>query len=191
MKNSKPKIFILCGPSGAGKGTLIDKLVKNYPDIVIPPSYTTRPERPVEGVKKYHFVSDKEFKDALKEDKILEYVKEHNYWYGTDKMAIEDALKNGKTILMEIEPRGADYIKRQYPQCKTIFVTPKSLDELEKRIRNDSQRGKTIDEEEMQLRLREAKKEMEYRDEADYVVVNGDGGIENAFGELKNIFEND
>ena len=190
MNYTKSKIFILCGPSGAGKGTLINKLVKNYPDIVIPPSYTTRPERPVEGAKKYHFITNNEFKHAIEEDKILEYVKEHNYWYGTDKIAIENALNNDKTILMEIEPRGANYIKKQYPGCKIIFVAPKSLDELEKRIRDDSQRGKTISEEELQLRLQEAKKEMEFKDKADYVVMNGDGEIENALNELKNIFEN-
>ena len=181
------KIYIICGPSGVGKGTLINKLIKDFSDIVIPPSYTTRPKRPIEGAKKYHFVTDNEFQLAFKKGKILEYVKEHNYWFGTDNEAITKAIENNKTILMEIEPRGAEYIKKQYPISKTIFIAPKSFNELEKRIMDDKKRGDTISEKELQLRLQEAKKEMGYKDKADYVVVNEDGKLEKAYQELEKI----
>lgn len=182
-------LFIICGPSGVGKGTLIGKLIQDFPDFVIPPSYTTRPRRPIEGAKKYHFVSNDEFKHVIQQGKILEYVKEHNYWFGTDKEAIEQALANHKTVILEIEPRGAQFIQKQYPTVKIIFIAPKSIEELEKRIRSDATRGKTIDEIELQLRMDEAKQEINYRDQADFVIVNENRKVDRAYQDLKKIFQ--
>lgn len=169
---------------------MVNRLLKEFPDIVIPPSYTTRPKRPLEGAKKYHFVTKKEFEAALKQDKILEYVKEHNYLFGTDKTALRSALEKNQTILLEIEPRGAEYIKKHYPGAQIIYIAPKSIAELEKRIKEDKNRGETVDSDELKLRLQEAKKELRYKNQADFVVVNENNKIEQAYRELKDIIVN-
>lgn len=184
---ARSKIFIICGPSGVGKGTLINMLLKDNPGIFIPTSYTTREKRPQEQLNKYCFVTDEEFVDLISAGKLVEYKKEHGDYYGTEKGDIESALKRGETVVIDIDAQGAEKIKSQFPFAKTVLIVPKTFDELEGRIRNDKKRGNTIDEEELHQRLEKAKQEIEYKEKANYVVVNGDGGVDEAYGKLKKI----
>lgn len=178
------EIYLLVGPSGAGKDYLICQLKLTMPDIFIVPSYTTRAPRIKEGVKKYHFVTDKEFEKAWRDGKILEKVVEHGHSYGTDKQALDKAIERGSKVLGNVETNGARVYKEIYGESvKTIYIDPGSIEEIEERIRNDKNRvGQSEDE--IQTRLAKAKKEMAFKGEADFVIENRDGMEEQAVREL-------
>ena len=189
MNHKTGKIFIITGPSGAGKGTLINMLLDEYKDFVIPDSYTTRPPRPNEGtVKKYHFVTDNEFMEAINQGKILEYERGAlNHWYGTDKQSIENALDQKKIVVVEVEPRGALNIKRIFNEkAALIFIAPTSLEILRQRILSDKNRG-TVSDAEIESRMKLAETELQSQDKADYVVINEDNKLEETYKKLVEI----
>lgn len=181
-------IFVICGPSGVGKGTLVNRLLDEHPDFVIPNSYTTRAERPVESTKKtYHFVSENEFIQAVKDGKILEFEKIHGNLYGTDKESINSGIETGKTIIAEIEPKGARTFRELFKQnLTTIFISPPTLEELADRIRKDSKRD-GVTEQEIETRLATAREEINFIPEADFVIINQTGKLDQAYQELVKI----
>lgn len=182
-------ILIISGPTGAGKGTVINEILKSHPDFVIPSSYTTRPPRTQEGTKKkYIFVSEDEFHQASKEEKILEGIFEHLWWYGTDKASFEAAYKAHKNILMELEPRGALAIKKLYPQSVLVFLVPDSIDDLERRITADKHRL-NMTEQELKVRLESAKRELAYAKEYNFQIKNPQGHPDQAIGEIEKIIQ--
>lgn len=182
------KIYVICGPSGAGKGAIVNRLLEKFPNLVIPPSYTTRPPRVREGThKKYRFVSRAEFEKIKAEGGMLESVAEHSHLYGTDKQAVEKALKENKTLILELEPRGAEFIKKGFGQdCVIIYINPGSLKTIKQRLLNDPKRA-NMTHEELAIRLTSAQREMKYQKQADYVVENLDGKLEEAIGEIEQI----
>lgn len=182
-------ILIISGPPGAGKGTVVNAIIKNHPDFVIPSSYTTRSPRIKEGTKKkYNFVTDDEFHRLAKEKKILEGVFEHMWWYGTDRGSFEQAYQAGKNILMELEPRGALNIKKLYPEARLVFLVPDSIEDLDDRIRHDTRRA-NITSEELNIRLESAKRELTYANQFDYQIENPHSQPERAIVEVEGIIQ--
>src|SRR5665647_2184098 len=142
------RLFVLSGPSGAGKGTICKELIKRE-DLELSISMTTRTPREMEEHgSSYYFVSEEEFQKTIDEGGFLEYAKIYDHCYGTPKKPVLDMLAQGKDIILEIEMQGAFQIKTVYPAGTLIFVLPPSLAELRKRL---IARG-TEDEEEIRLR---------------------------------------
>ena len=169
MSKTKGKIIILSAPSGAGKGTLINRLLELCPDLVFSISATTRPPRDgeIEGVS-YYFVTRDEFLKMVTGGGLLEYAEYVGEYYGTPKKPVYESLENGKNVLLDIEVLGALQVKAKEPEAVTIFIAPPDMRELERRLRG---RG-TDSEKNLAARLERAQIEMREKDRYDYVVVN-------------------
>lgn len=162
-------LFIVSGPSGVGKGTVINEALRLVPDINLSISYTTRPPRKNEtNGKEYFFVSEEEFNSMIERGEFLECAKVHGNLYGTPKRYIEEKLKNNEDVILEIDTQGARQVKRAFPNGIFIFILPPSIDELLKRL---YKRG-TEEEEEIQIRLKNAKEEFKEWKWYDYTVIN-------------------
>lgn len=181
-KRSRGRLFVLSGPSGAGKGTLRKKIFECLKDIEFSVSCTTR--RPRKGevdAVDYRFLNRDEFDRQSREGAFLESAEVHGEWYGTLTRDVENVLNSGRDILLEIDVQGALQIKKKIPESILLFVSPPSMEVLERRLR---ERG-TENEDLLQLRLRNARREIARSDLYDYVVVNDSAG--QASEELKNI----
>lgn len=184
MKN---KLFVMSAASGAGKTTLKDKVIGEFPDIVYSISATTRAPREgeVDGVH-YFFKTKEEFEQMIKDDALVEYNLVHGNYYGTPKFFVEDMLRQGKRVLFDIDVFGKVNFDKVYPDATGILILPPSEEELERRLRG---RG-TDSEEVIQTRLRNAKKEMEFaktQGKYEYTIVNDD--LEKAANELRAILK--
>lgn len=179
------KLIVISGPSGSGKNTLIRELLRRskWP-LVLSVSATTRPPRPGEkhGVD-YFFLSEEEFRKLAAEGGFLEYAEYVGHLYGTPRQWVEEQLRQGKWVILEIDVQGALQIKKRFPDAVLIFVRTSSLEEYERRLR---QRG-TENEEEIKRRLEQARRELEYVPYYDYVVVNDD--LEQAVQQVEAIFD--
>lgn len=180
-------IYILVGPSGAGKDYLLGRLLFDHPELYSIPSYTTRSPRTVQAAHKFHYVTQNEFDDAWKHGKILEKVIEHGHLYGTDKEALGRALTNGQTAITTVESRGVESFKKIYKdKVISLYIDPGPIKDLEHRIRTDPNRtGQT--EKEIETRLARAKTEMDYKEKADFVILNTDGKQNDALRQLERI----
>lgn len=166
----KGLLFVVSGPSGAGKGTICKKLLeKTGTEISV--SMTTRSPRPgeVEG-KNYFFVTQECFEGMINEGGLLEYAKVYGNYYGTPKGMVLEKLDAGDDVILEIDIQGAMQIRESYPAGIFIFILPPSMTELRKRI---TRRG-SESEDDINLRLGETLKEISYIDKYDYCVVNGE-----------------
>ena len=168
---NKGRLFVISGPSGAGKGTICKKVLSEHTDLNVSISVTTRPKREgeVHG-ENYFFVSPEEFERIRQEDGFLEHACVYENYYGTPKKAVLDTLSQGKDVVLEIDIQGAMSIKQAYPDGIFIYILPPSLAELTERIRT---RG-TESESAIQLRMSKAMSEISYIDKYDYCVTNGD-----------------
>jgi len=175
-------LIVLSGPSGAGKGTICQELLRQMPNLRYSVSSTTRYPRPgeVEGIH-YYFRPRQEFEAMLARDELLEWAEFCDNYYGTPRFAVEQAIKEGLDVILEIEIQGALQIKKRFPQGVFIFIVPPSLDVLSERIHK---RG-TETEEVIQKRLATAIQELEYVSEYDYVVINDEVPV--AVDKLKSI----
>ena len=169
--NKKGIIVVVSGFSGAGKGTLMKELLKKYDNYALSVSATTRAPRPgeVHG-EHYFFVSDEEFEKLIAEDGLIEHAGYCGHYYGTPKAFVEEKLNDGKDVILEIEIQGALQIKKKYPNALLLFVTPPSIEELEKRLVG---RG-TESSEVIHGRMMRAKEEGQGIDEYDNIVINDD-----------------
>ena len=169
MEQNHGLLIVLSGPSGAGKGTLCQELLKQMPHLKYSVSATTRQPRQgeVDGLH-YYFRSREEFQAMIEGDELLEWAEFCGNYYGTPKFAVEQAIQAGNDVILEIEIQGALQIKKRFRQGVFIFIVPPSMDELSQRIHK---RG-TESEEVIQRRLQTALQELEYVTEYDYVVVN-------------------
>ncbi|HKZ75329.1 MAG TPA: guanylate kinase, partial [Actinomycetota bacterium] len=164
-------LFVVSGPSGVGKGTVVRRLLERRPDLTLSVSATTRPRRPSEqdGVH-YSFLSEQEFDHLVGGDALLEWAEVFGSRYGTPAVPVERALAEGGDVILEIDVQGAGLVKERVPEAVLIFLVPPSMEELERRLRD---RG-TEDEERLATRLATAGWEMEQRPWFDHVVVNDD-----------------
>ena len=162
-------LLVISGPSGVGKGTVLHDLMNTQKNLVYSVSVTTRKQRPgeIEGVS-YFFKSHEEFEKMIEEDKFLEYAKVHDNYYGTPKDFVEEKINEGKIVILEIDVQGALNVKKNIDNGVYIFLAPPSLSELKNRIVN---RG-TETESDINLRMHNARKELSYIKDYDYLVVN-------------------
>lgn len=184
MENTKKgKLFIITGPSGVGKGTILEKFFHNNKNIIYSISQTTRNPRPgeVDGVN-YFFVTREEFENSIKNDEFLEWAQYSDNYYGTNKKFVLKALSKGIDVLLEIETQGAQSIMAKFPDCISIFLTPPNLDELEKRLRGRN----TEDEEAIQKRLNQVREELKLAKTYKYSIEND--LVENALQKLQEIY---
>lgn len=162
-------LIVISGFSGAGKGTLMKRLLQTYDNYALSISMTTRSPREGErdGVE-YFFVSKREFEERIKEDGLIEYASYCDNYYGTPKDYVEEQLDAGKDVILEIEIQGALQVKKKFPESLLMFVTPPSAKELERRLVG---RG-TESAEVIRKRLVRASEESEGIEAYDYIVVN-------------------
>lgn len=178
----KGRLFVITAPSGAGKSSLINALLKDDPSLKLSISYTTRAPRPGEqSGREYHFVDEREFLAMRGRGEFLESAEVHGYRYGTAKRVIGDALARGHDLLLEIDWQGARQVRELHPDCVGIFILPPSLEELERRLRSRGQDAQSV----IQRRLANARDELTHADEFKYRIINKD--FEAAKGELSEI----
>ncbi len=177
-------LVIISGPSGAGKGTLVDRLVARVPGLWVSVSATTRAPRPGEAPgEDYVFMSDEAFARHVGEGAFLEWAEVHGHRYGTLRSTVDERLGRGDDVILEIDPQGALQVKARIPEAVLVFILVPSLAELERRIRR---RGAETDEQ-ITTRLATAVRELDLVGKYDYVVENDD--VARATDELAGIIE--
>ena len=168
MKNTK-KLIIITGPSGVGKGTVVKAILKKGINIWLSISATTRePRNGEEDGKDYYFLTTKKFKEMINNEMFLEWAEFAGNYYGTPINKINEKIKYGSKVILEIEVEGACQVREKFPETIAIFLLPPNKQELEKRIRN---RG-TDNEESILQRLERADFEMSSSKDFDYVLKN-------------------
>jgi guanylate kinase len=165
----KGNLFVISGPSGAGKGTLVKRLLERIPDAWVSVSATTRQPRPgeIDGVH-YFFLNDKRFDDLIAAHGFLEWADVHGKRYGTLKRTVLERVRKGNQVILEIDVQGAFQVRKMIPEAILIFIEPPSLEELRRRLEG---RG-TETPEKIEMRLARAEEEMTYAPRFDRVVVN-------------------
>ena len=162
-------LLIFSGPSGSGKDTVINELLKRDDKTVVSISMTTRKPREgeVDGVN-YYFVTHEEFEKHIENKEMLEWAKYGDNYYGTPKAPVSKWISEGKTVILEIEVQGADKIRAKYPGVRTLFLMPPSMHVLRSRLIGRN----TETPEQIEMRLEAAKSEIGRASDYDYIVVN-------------------
>ncbi len=164
-------LIVVSGFSGAGKGTLMKKLLKNYDNYALSISATTREPRVGEADgREYFFKTREEFEKMIAQEELIEYAKYVNNYYGTPQAYVEEQLASGKDVILEIEIQGALKVKEKFPETLLLFVTPPSADILRERLIS---RG-TETMEEIESRMQRAAEEAEVMEDYDYLIINDD-----------------
>jgi len=164
-------LLVITAPSGAGKSSLIEALLKEDPRLKLSVSYTTRPPRPGEANgREYHFVNETVFLAMLGRGEFLESAEVHGNRYGTSQAVIRKALGRGEDLVLEIDWQGAQQVRRLHPECIGIFILPPSVAELERRMRLRAQDTDAV----IRRRLASAAEEISHAPEFEYVIINKD-----------------
>ncbi len=169
LSKAQGRLIVLTGPSGVGKGTLLKALLQRHPELKLSISATTRSPREgeVDGVN-YYFITRQQFDLMVSEDEFIEWAEFAKNCYGTPRRAVEEQLKAGEWVILEIELDGARQIRQSFPEAYRIFILPPSIEELESRIRG---RGQDSDDA-IDRRLQRAKAEIDAANEFDVQIIN-------------------
>ncbi|HIU79797.1 MAG TPA: guanylate kinase [Candidatus Coproplasma excrementipullorum] len=185
MNNHKGTLIVISGPSGVGKGTVVNMLLQRLKDAVLSVSCTTRAPREGEkNGKSYFFISKETFLKMIDEGGFLEYSNHFENYYGTPRFFVEQKLEEDKDVILEIDVDGAANVKKQFPDALLLMITPPSREELVRRLKL---RG-TEDEVLIEQRLRRADYEMSRSNFYDYTVINDD--LEQTVENILKIVEN-
>jgi guanylate kinase len=174
MSSSKPdhgNLFIIAAPSGGGKTSLVNRLLKHDPRLVLSISHTTRPARPgeIDG-QHYHFVSEAEFRQMERKGVFLEHARVFDHYYGTNRHSVGLQLEQGHDVILEIDWQGARQVRSAFPESCLIFIIPPSLEVLRERLTQRGQDSTSV----IQRRMRDAQAETSHWAEFDQLVVNDD-----------------
>jgi len=162
-------VFVVAAPSGAGKSSLVNALLKQDTSIRLSVSFTTRAPRPGETHgREYHFVSREEFAARKAGGEFLETAEVHGQWYGTSRAWIEQQLNEGSDVLLEIDWQGAQQVRRLFPRAVGVFILPPSWEALRARLDQRGQDAPAV----IERRLAAARGEMEHAPEFEFVIVN-------------------
>lgn len=169
MQKFVSKFLVLSAPSGGGKTTIAKMLVKKYADMSISISATTRPMRPrEEDGKDYFFLSEETFNENIRNNNFVEYEEVHGDFYGTLKDRVTDLVEQGKTVIFDIDVKGALSIKKKYPEALLLFIKPPSLSELKTRLK----KRKSESDDSINKRLGRIEFEYEQAKFFDHVIIN-------------------
>ena len=168
MQN-KGSLIVISGFSGAGKGTLVKKLLSDYDRFSLSISMTTRaPREGEENGREYFFVTKEEFEANIEKDGFLEHACYVGNYYGTPRAYVEQEIAKGRDVILEIEVQGAMQIRKLCPEAKFIFIAPPSLEAIRTRL---AHRG-TEDAETIEKRIKQAETELNFKNQYDYCIVN-------------------
>jgi guanylate kinase len=162
-------LFIIAAPSGGGKTSLVNALLKQDTRLVISISHTTRPARPgeIDG-QHYHFISEADFEQMVKNGDFMEHARVFDYLYGTNRNSVALQLEQGRDVILEIDWQGAHQVRTVFSDCCMTFIIPPSLESLRKRLTGRGQDSDKV----IQRRMRDAQAEISHWAEFDYLVVN-------------------
>jgi guanylate kinase len=180
----RARLFIISGPSGAGKGTIVQRILEERPDTRLSVSCTTRPARTMEvqGMH-YFFVSEREFVEMRSRGEFLEWARVHGNLYGTPRAAVQSHLNEGRDVILEIDVQGAAEVKAAMPSAALIFIEPPSMQVLKQRLRKRS----TEEEDAQDRRLSAAYDELRKKESFDGVIVNVE--VEQAVKEVLSLMD--
>jgi guanylate kinase len=165
----KGTLYIVAAPSGAGKSSIVNAVLKRLPDVALSISYTSRAPRPGERhAQHYHFISKDEFERMIEAGEFFEYALVHGDYKGTARQSVLPQLEKGLDVLLEIDWQGARQVRAQIPEAQSLFILPPSKQALETRMRNRGQDSEAV----IAQRLAAAREEMSHYHEFDFVVVN-------------------
>ena len=180
----KTRMIVVAAPSGAGKSSFVEKIAKEDERLVDVITYTTRPMRKGESQgHPYYFISENEFKQKVKEDFFVEWAHVHTNMYGTPYDQLEAAWKKGLCVIMDVDVQGTATFKKKFPDAKSVFILPPSIDELRRRIAIRD--GRVPDD--IEVRMRNAEREIAQASGFDFQVVNDD--FQKSYSEFKKIIE--
>ena len=185
MEKSKGKIIAISAPSGSGKTTIVRRILKDIPEVIFSVSATTRKKRNDEkdGIH-YYFITEQQFKEKIGKKEFIEWEKFYDYYYGTYKKTVDDAVSSGKSIILEVDVKGALSLKNIYPDAVLIYIVPPSFDELVNRLKKRN----TEDQADLQKRIDRAKMELGLKDKFDYFIDNTE--LDKATIEIEKLIRN-
>lgn len=168
---SPGRLFVIAAPSGAGKTTLVHRLMKADPALSFSISYTTRPRRETEtNGKDYNFVDREAFQTMIEAGDFLEHAEVFDHYYGTSKSQVEGMLNTGRNVILEIDWQGAQQVRSHMPDCRSVFILPPSVAALKQRLTGRGTDSSAV----IERRYRDAVSDISHWHEFDYAVINDD-----------------
>jgi guanylate kinase len=184
----RPIVVVISGPSGVGKDAVLNRMkARHFPAEFITTA-TTRKQRANEVQKKdYNFISESEFEELLKHQGLLEYARVYGNWYGVPRAPVEEALAQGRDVIIKVDVQGAATIKEKLPEAVFIFIAPPSMEELTRRLVLRSTENST----DLDLRLKTAKKEIQQIQSFDYIVFNHLDRLDETLEQISSIIDSE
>ena len=186
--NRKGILAVISGFSGAGKGTVTKRLVEKYPGYALSISVTSRDPRPGEvEAKDYFFKNREQIEEMIRDDQLIEYAEYVNNYYGTPREYVMKKLSEGLDVILEIEMQGAAKVRKKFPECVLVFVTPPTFSDLRERLRNRGSESEEI----IARRMERAVAECGYIDDYDYIAVNETGKVEECVDKIHALLQSE